>query len=106
AGLREGPRRGLGRLRRVPAMREASLVLEDLGSGRELGGAARSALDVLSSVPKRPLPLLDALLGWVAAESARFRAAPASAPARLAIGPGDGMLVALAALPLLALAAA
>jgi hypothetical protein len=106
AGLREVSRRALGRLRRVPAMREAQLVLEGLGSGRELGGAARSLLEVLRSVPRRPLPLLDAVLGWVPAESQRFRAAPAAAPARLAIGFGDLVLVALAALPLLALAAA
>jgi hypothetical protein len=103
AGLREVSHRALGRLRRVPAMREASLVLEDLGSGRELGRAARSVLDVLRSVPKRPLPLLDALLGWVAAESGRFRAAPAAAPVRLALRPGDVVLVCLAVLPVLAL---
>jgi hypothetical protein len=104
AGLREVSRRALGRLRRVPAMREASLALEDLGSGRELAGAARSALEVLRSVPKRPLPVLDALLAWVAVEAARFRAAPPAPPARLVLAPVDGVLVALAALPLLVLA--
>jgi hypothetical protein len=84
-------------------MREAALVLDDLGSGRELKGAARSVVDLLRAVPKRPLPVLDALLGWVAVESGRFRAAPPAAPARLTLSPGDGMLIALAVLPVLVL---
>ena len=47
AGLREVSRRVLGRLRRVPAAAEAVLVMDELGSGRELGAAARSVLAAL-----------------------------------------------------------
>ena len=40
---------------------------------------------------------------WVAAEAAGFRAAAAAARARLAVAPRDGLLVAFAAVPALAL---
>ena len=98
-GLREVSRRALSRLRRVPAAREAGLVLEELGSGQELGNAGRSALQALRSVPKRPLAVLDAMLAWVRAESARFRAVSPAAPLQLAAGIQDAALVVLAAAP-------
>ena len=41
-GLREVSRRALSRLRRLPSVPEASRVLDELGSGRQLGTAARS----------------------------------------------------------------
>ena len=104
-GLREVARRVLGRLRGVPSAREAALLLEDLGSGRELGRAGRSALFAIRQVPKRPIPVLDAVLGWVAAESARFRAVPASGVVRLYARGRDYALVLLAAAPGLALLA-
>jgi hypothetical protein len=72
AGLREVSRRALGRLRRAPAAPEAALVMNELGAGRELGPATRSVLVALRSVPPRLVPLLDAVLGWVAFESRRF----------------------------------
>ena len=100
AGLREVSRRTLRRLRRLPAAREASLVLDELGTGRQLGPAARSVVDALRTVPKRPMPMLDAILGWVAAESARFRAVPPTSPLRLRVRPLDGVLVLLALAPL------
>ena len=72
AGLREVSRRMLGRIRRAPAAPEAAQVMDDLGAGRELGPAARSVLLALRSVPPRLVPVLDAVLGWVAFESRRF----------------------------------
>ena len=75
AGLREVSRRVLGRLRRAPAAAEAVLVMGELGSGRELGAAARSVLAALRSVPAKTVPVVDAVLGWVAFESRRFRPA-------------------------------
>jgi hypothetical protein len=72
-GLREVSRRALGRLRRLPAVTEGATLLDQLGSGRELGTAARSLGVTLRSLPKRrPLTVIDAVLGWVAAESRRF----------------------------------
>ncbi len=104
AGLREISRRMLHRVRAIPSMREASLVLDELGSGRQLTGAARSVADGLRSVPRRPLPVLDAVLSWVAVEAARFRAAPPAPPAHLVVRLRDCALVVLAAAPLAVLA--
>jgi hypothetical protein len=104
-GLRELSRRLLGRLRRLPSAREASLVLDDLGSGRQLGAAARSALEVVRATPKRPLIFMDAVLGWVTAEAVRFRAAASVPAAALSLRARDAGLVGLAALPVLALIA-
>ena len=74
-------------------------MLDELGSGRQLGDAARSVARVLSAAPKRPLALLDSVLAWVAAEAARFR--PAAQPQQLALRARgrDAMLVLAAALP-------
>ncbi len=102
-GLREVSRRGLGRLRRVPSAREAAIVMEDLGTGRQLGSAARSVLAALSTVERRPIPVLDAVLGWVAAESRRFRPGAAEPPMRLRVRAIDVALVALTVAPAAAL---
>lgn len=105
AGLREVSRRTLARLRRLPAVPEAARALDDLGAEGRLAAAGRSLLEALRPVRKRPLPLVDAVLGWVAAESARF-SRPASAPALpLALGARDVLLVVLATAPALGLAA-
>jgi hypothetical protein len=104
-GLREVSRRALRRLRRLPSIQEASKVMDDLGSGRQLGGAARSLLEALRAVRKRPLVVADAVLAWVAAEAASFHAPLRSPPARLSLRARDALLVALAAAPALALAA-
>jgi hypothetical protein len=98
-GLREASRRGLGRLRRLPAAREAALVMDDLGTGRQLGSAARSVLTALRSVEWKPIPVLDAVLGWVAAESRRFRLGAAEPPLRLRVRIVDVALVALTVAP-------
>lgn len=103
AGLREVSRRGLGRLRRLPSAREAALVMDDLGTGRQLGTAARSVLAALGTVERRPIPVLDAVLGWVAEESRRFRPGAVEPALRLRIRPPDAVLVALAIAPAAAL---
>jgi hypothetical protein len=78
SGLREVSRRALGRLGRIPPAREAAAVMDELGSGKQLGPAVRSLLATLRSTRVRPLPVIDAVLGWVVGESRRFRrAAPA-----------------------------
>lgn len=92
-GLREVSRRVLGRLSRVPSAKEAAAVMDELGSGRQLGPAVTSLFGALRSVPARPVPVLDAVLGWVAAESRRFRPAGAAIPALLRAGVLDGMLL-------------
>jgi hypothetical protein len=98
-GLREVSRRGLGRLRRLPSAREAALVMDDLGSGRQLWSAARGVLDALGTVERRPVPVLDAVLGWVAAESRRFRPGAAEPPLELRYRGVDAALLALAVAP-------
>jgi hypothetical protein len=105
-GLREVARRALGRLRRVPAAPEAAEVLDGIASEGRLAAAARTLADELGAVRMRPLPVLDAVLGWVVREAGAFRPAPARPrAATLAAGRLDWALVALAAAPALALGA-
>jgi hypothetical protein len=103
AGLREVSRRALGRLRGAPAAPEAVLVMDELGSGRQLGAAARSLHAGLRSVPARMVPVVDAVLGWVAFESRRFRPAVVAAQPDLRVRAVDVALVGLALAPLAAL---
>jgi len=103
-GLREVARRALGRLRRVPAAPEAARVLDRIGSERRLAAAGRALFDSLGAVPKRPLPVADAVLGWVAREAAGFRVAAPRPPSTLRARAADAALLAAAALPTLALA--
>jgi hypothetical protein len=103
AGLREVFRRTLGRLHRVPSLTEAMRTLDQIGSERRLVAAGRSLTARLGRVRRRPLPVLDAVLDWVAHESARFRPGERPPPARLALRPVDGLLVALAVIPAAAL---
>jgi hypothetical protein len=98
-GLREVSRRGLGRLGRMPSAREAALVMDDLGTGRQLGSAARSVVAALGEVERRMVPMLDAVLGWVAAESRRFRPGAAESPMLLRVRAADVALVALTIAP-------
>jgi hypothetical protein len=102
-GLREVSRRTLGRLTRIPSVSEGVRLLDALGSARELGPAARAVVEALRSVPNRPLALLDAVLGWVAAESARFRAPPRLPRPVLSARVRDAALVTLAVAPAAAL---
>jgi hypothetical protein len=70
-GLREVSRRVLGRLRRLPAAKEAALVLDQIEGEGRLATAGRALADRLSGVRMRPLPFLDAVLSWVVRESER-----------------------------------
>ena len=68
-GLREVSRRALGKLRRVPGASEAAQVLDHIASEGRIVEAGRTLAEQLSGVPKRPVPFLDAVLGWVVRES-------------------------------------
>jgi hypothetical protein len=96
-GLREVSRRGLGRLGGIPPAREAAALMDELGSGRQLGAATRSVLASLRSVPPRPMPVVDAVLDWVVEESRRFRPAAPGPPLRLRARVRDVALVVSAA---------
>jgi hypothetical protein len=102
-GLREVSRRALGRLRRVPAAPEAAQVLDGIASEGRLAAAGRTLAADLGAVPMRPLPVLDAVLGWVVREARAFRPPPVPPPVALAAGPLDWVLVLLAVAPVLAL---
>jgi hypothetical protein len=96
-GLREVFRRGLRRLRRIPALSEAGIVLEGLGSTTGLVASGKRLAQRLKGVEPEPIPITDAVLDWVAGESGRH------APGRPAVSPQlrarsrDAVLVALAA---------
>jgi hypothetical protein len=103
AGLRETFRRALWRIRAVPPAREASAILDGLDSGGRLIASGRTLVDELGTVEMTPKPVAGVVRNWVAAEAAGFRAGVAAARARLTAAPRDGVLVALAAVPALAL---
>jgi hypothetical protein len=103
-GLRTVFRRVLRRLRRLPSAREAALVLDGLDPGPRLLAAGRALVDALADVPRRPLPIADAVIGWVAGEARGFRAGgDGRSGARIAIRARDAVLVALALAPALVL---
>jgi hypothetical protein len=103
-GLREVSRRVLGRLKRVPAATEAALVLDQIASEGRLAAAARSLELQLRGVPKRAVPFVDAVLGWVVREANTQRAvAPARALALRATAL-DALLLIAAVAPAAALA--
>jgi hypothetical protein len=104
-GLREVSRRALLKLRAIPSLREAAELLPRLGSERRLVAAGRSLLAALSSARKRPMPILDAVLGWVASQSGAPGGARPAAARPLQAGAADAVLVALAAAPCLAFVA-
>jgi hypothetical protein len=104
-GLREVSRRALGRLRRLPAAREAAMVLDQISSEGRLAAAGRALADQLSGVKKRPIPFVDAVLKWVVRESQAFSPTPSPAHAALRTRTADLVLTAAAAAPALALLA-
>jgi hypothetical protein len=55
-------------------------------------------------VRRRPVPVVDALVDWVATESHRFRPAPAVKPPRLGLRPIDVALVLASLAPVVVLA--
>jgi hypothetical protein len=103
SGLREVSRRVLGRLRRVPSAPEASEVLDAIASEGRLVAAGRSLAARLSSAPKRPAALLDAVLTWVVREAAAYQPPAPAAPLLLRARPVDCALLASAAALLLGL---
>ena len=103
-GLREVSRRALGRLRRLPALPEASLVLDQIASEGRLAAAARTLEGQLRGVPKRAMPFVDAVLRWVVREAKRpHTPAPRRGAIELRARPIDLALLIAAALPALAL---
>jgi hypothetical protein len=102
-GLREISRRVLGRLRRVPAATEAASVLDSIAAEGRLAAAGRTLAGRLSSSPKRPRALVDAVLAWVIREAGAFRPAAAARPLSLAARPADWVLLGSVLLPALAL---
>jgi hypothetical protein len=102
-GLREVSRRALGRLRRIPAMPEAALVLDRIASEGRLAAAARALERQLKGVPKRPIPFVDAVLRWVVREANRPHEPAPRRPLVLRAGPADVLLLVAALLPALAL---
>jgi hypothetical protein len=98
-GVREVARRSLGRLRRLPAISESAAVLDALGTGGRLAPPARTLLAALRPARKRPVAILDAVLGWVAREAQRFRPTEPRPATRLRLHAPDAALIALAAAP-------
>ena len=97
-GLREVSRRALGRMSRLPGVPEAARTLDVIGSEGRLAASGRALLKELRAVPRRPLPVLDAVLGWVAERSARFApSAPGASPALRARAVDAALVVAAVA---------
>jgi hypothetical protein len=105
-GLREVSRRVLGRLRRVPSVAEASLVLDQIESEGRLAAAARTLEQQLRGVPKRAMPFVDAVLRWVVreAEAGARRGDLAPRTLELRAKPIDAVLLLAVLVPVLTLA--
>lgn len=93
-GLREVARRSLRRLHRLPAAREAEAILERLGTSSGLTASGRALMDAVRDVPRSAGPLADAVLGWIAAETAHFAMPTRAPPGSLAVRGHDRLLVA------------
>jgi hypothetical protein len=102
-GLRETFRRALHRLRRIPAIPEATELLEGLDTGPRMIAAARAAAARFEEVELKPAALADTVIAWVAAESATYRPAAVASRVPLRVRAPDGVLVAFTLLPALAL---
>ena len=104
AGLRETFRRMLWRIRAIPPAREASSILDGLDSGGRLIASGRTLVDTLGAVELTAKIVAGVVRDWVAAEAAGLpRQRGGRARAKLRVAPRDGLLVALAAVPALAL---
>lgn len=94
-GLRTVSLRLVRRLRCVPTLALVGTVLGASVSAVDFGGAARRLGGRLRSVARRPTPILDSLLAWLANESSRVagpeadRAAHSDAPDRSRRGSQD-----------------
>jgi hypothetical protein len=102
-GLRETFRRALHRLRALPAVREAAVLMEGLDSGPRLVAAGRAAADRFAEVELKPADLADTATAWVAAESADYVPGKPAPHARLRLRVPDAVLVGLTLAPGLAL---
>jgi hypothetical protein len=102
-GLREVARRALGRLRRIPSVPEAGVVLDRIASEGRLAAAARALERQLRGVPKRPMPIVDAVLLWVVREASTVKPATGSHALELRARPVDALLLVAVAIPALAL---
>jgi hypothetical protein len=102
-GMRETFRRALRRLRALPALREAAEQLEGLDSGPHLIAAGRAAMSRFEDVPLAVAPVADAIIGWTATESARYRPGSAPPPPALRVRLPDAVLLAFTLAPALAL---
>jgi hypothetical protein len=100
-GLREVSRRVLGRLRRIPSVPEASIVLDQIESEGRLAAAARTLEQQLRGVPRRATPFVDAVLRWVVreAEAGGRRGKAAARTLELRAKPVDALLLIAAVLP-------
>jgi hypothetical protein len=100
-GLREVSRRVLGRLKRIPSVPEAALVLDQIASEGRLAAAARTLERQLRGVPKRAMPFVDAVLRWVVREAEAVRGAGTAAARahELHANPIDALLLIAAVLP-------
>ena len=96
--------RVLGRLRAIPSLPEAAVVLDGIAAEGRLAAAGRSLAERLRDVSLRPIPFCDAVLAWVVGEARSFRPEPPAAPARLALRPVDLALLVPVATALAALA--
>jgi hypothetical protein len=96
-GLREVFRRMLHRARRVPVARETEEVLGALGPPGTLVESGRRLLERLRGVPaKKPVPIADAVLDWVAGEAGHHAPVAPAPPRVLRARLRDGALVVLA----------
>ena len=91
--------RALGRLARLPSVPEATRTLELLGSEGRLAASGRALVEALRGVPARPLPVIDAVLGWVADRAARFAPSAPAVSLALRLRVFDVVLVAAALAP-------
>ena len=97
-------RRALGRLRRLPAVPEAALVLDQIASEGRLAAAARTLEQQLRGVPKRALPFVDAVLRWVVHEANVPHAPVRRRALELRATVADALLLVASAVPALTLA--
>jgi hypothetical protein len=104
-GLREVSRRVLGRLRPIPSVPEAALVLDQIASEGRLAAAARTLERQLRGVPKRAIPFVDAVLRWVVreAEAGERRGEAVGRRLELRARPADAVLLVAVVLPALTL---
>ncbi len=70
-GLRAVSMRAMHRMRRVPTLALATAILGASAGAGDYRGAARRLGHLLRAAPKRPAPIVDTTLAWVAQESRR-----------------------------------